>query len=112
MSLVKVANLLRDLPPAGADEQFETLLTRNGVRVERIVSNGQATPLNEWYDQGWDEWVLLLAGSAGLLVEGEAVPRVLSPGDCLLLPARCRHRVEWTDPAARTVWLAVHLNES
>lgn len=90
-------------------ETFELLLERPGIRFERIVSSGQATPPGEWYDQPGDEWVLLLAGSAGLLIEGEPAPRKLQPGDYLLLPAGCRHRVEWTDSAAATVWLACHI---
>lgn len=109
MSPVTTANFMDNLPTAGADEVFETVLSRDGVRIERIVSTGQATPHGEWYDQEWDEWVLLLEGSAGLLIEGEPAPRILSSGDHLLLPARCRHRVEWTDPASRTIWLAVHM---
>jgi len=108
MTGVAVRNMLEDLPPKGPDELFQEILRRPGVRIERIVSSGQATPPGEWYDQGWDEWVLLLAGSAGLLLEGEDEPRNLVPGDYLLLPASCRHRVDWTDPDVQTVWLAVH----
>jgi cupin 2 domain-containing protein len=52
--------------------------------------------------------VLVLTGSAGLLIEGEALPRVLRAGDYLLIPAHRRHRVEWTDGERPTVWLAVH----
>jgi len=26
----------------------------------------------------------------------------------VVIPARCRHRVEWTDPDQETVWLALH----
>jgi cupin 2 domain-containing protein len=78
------------------------------VRVERITSRGHATPPGEWYDQPQDEWVALLAGAARLLVEGEPAARELRPGDWVLLPARLRHRVEWTDPDRDTVWLAVH----
>jgi cupin 2 domain-containing protein len=51
--------------------------------------------------------VVVLAGSAGLMV-GEAQPRRLEPGDYLHIPARKRHRVEWTAPGAATVWLAIH----
>lgn len=103
-------NLLAVLPRAGSTEAFEQLLARPGLRIERIVSHGQATPDGEWYDQAWDEWVLLVSGGAGLLVEGEAAPRTLGPGDYLLLPAHCRHRVAWTDPGRATVWLAVHID--
>ena len=31
------------------------------------------------------------------------------PGDWVILPAHCRHRVAWTDPVRETLWLAVHL---
>ncbi|NTV46153.1 MAG: hypothetical protein HGB11_06455, partial [Chlorobiales bacterium] len=36
------------------------------MRLERIVSEGHATPGGEWFDQEWDEWVILLSGSATL----------------------------------------------
>ncbi len=112
MTTAAIGNLLADLPPPGREEVFQEIFNRPGVRIERIVSCGQATPPGEWYDQGWDEWVLLLAGSAGLLLEGEEGARTLVPGDHLLLPARCRHRVEWTDQEVQTVWLAVHFTGS
>jgi cupin 2 domain-containing protein len=111
MNRIPRGNLFAHLPPAGRDEAFEELLHRPGMRIERIVSSGHATPAGEWYDQEWDEWVLLLAGSAGLLLEGEAEPRTLVPGDYLLLPAGCRHRVAWTDRQVQTVWLALHFTD-
>jgi cupin 2 domain-containing protein len=100
-------NILANLPDS-AEEILETLLEKPGIKIERIISSGQATPQGEWYDQPGDEWVLLLSGSAGLLIEGEISPRRLAAGDYLLLPAGCRHRVEWTDPEVKSVWLAVH----
>lgn len=90
------------------EEEFITLLNAKGVKIERIVSNGQATPEGEWYDQAQDEWVLLLQGEAKILVDGDDEPMNLQAGDYLLLPAHCRHRVTWTDPDRPTVWLAVH----
>jgi len=101
-------NLFVDLPTSLAAEQFTALLTTPHLRIERIVSTGQASPPGFWYDQDRAEWVLVLAGSAGLMIEGEAAPRVLAPGDYLHIPAHTRHRVEWTDAAQPTVWLAVH----
>ncbi|MET0238458.1 MAG: cupin domain-containing protein [Sphingobium sp.] len=101
-------NLLTDLPDASAEEVFTQLLTRPGVRIERIVSQGQVTPEDEPYDQPHDEWVLLLAGAARLWLEGEG-ERALTPGDALLIPAHVRHRVTWTSADPATVWLAVHL---
>ena len=64
-----------------ADEEFTELVTAEGVRIERIVSTGQASPPGFWYDQAWSEWVLVLSGSAGLLFEGEPIPRELKRGD-------------------------------
>ncbi|WP_421726427.1 cupin domain-containing protein [Bauldia sp.] len=104
-------NFLADVPEGAAEEQFTDLLKRPGVRIERIVSDGQASPPGFWYDQGWDEWVLVVSGSAGLQIEGEAERR-LKPGDYILLPAHTRHRVNWTDPDRPTVWLAVHIGEA
>ncbi len=92
-----------------ADEITETLCQGRGVRIERIVSTGQITPEGQWYDQDGDEFVLVVAGAARLLIEGEAQDRELAAGDWLLLPAHCRHRVTWTDADKPTVWLAVHL---
>lgn len=100
-------NILANLP-ASPEEIFETLLEKPGIKIERIISSGQATPHGEWYDQARDEWVLLVSGTAGLLLEGEDSVRRLVAGDYLYLPAGCRHRVEWTDPHVKSVWLAVH----
>jgi cupin 2 domain-containing protein len=91
-----------------AQELVEELVRTPTARLERIVSRGHRTPDGEWYDQEWDEWVVVLAGAARLRIEGEADEVALRPGDSLVLPAHVRHRVEWTDPDADTVWLALH----
>jgi cupin 2 domain-containing protein len=100
-------NLLTPLPDARAAEQIETLLTRPGLRVERIVSLGQASPPGFWYDQAEGEWGLVLAGAAKLRFADEPEARLLRPGDWLDIAPHRRHRVDWTDPATPTVWLAV-----
>lgn len=105
-----MTNLFADLPVTADAELFNDLLKRPGVRIERIVSTGQASPPGYWYDQDWDEWILLLAGSAGLVIEGDAEV-TLNPGDHVFLPAHRRHRVAWTDAGRPTVWLAVHIGE-
>ena len=83
-------------------------LSAANARIERIVSHAHASPDGFWYDQEWAEWVIVLKGSAGLQVEGEDAPRVLSSGDYVHLPAHTRHRVVWTAPGEPTVWLALH----
>ena len=101
-------NLLSNLPTATNEEQFLALLQRPGVRLERIVSHGQATPPGEWLSQAHEEWVLLLTGGAKLTLEGQPT-LALGPGDHVLIRAGQAHRVDWTQPNAPTVWLALHL---
>jgi cupin 2 domain-containing protein len=104
-------NLFACVPVTLAEEQVIELVSAPGLRVERIVSTGQASPPGFWYDQDWAEWVLILSGSAGLQIEGEAEPRLLLPGSHLHLPRHCRHRVAWTSAEPATVWLAVHYRD-
>ena len=104
-------NIFTDLPAAALQEELTDLLARPGLRIERIVSTGQASPPGFWYDQAHDEWVILLSGGAGLAIDGEAEMR-LAPGDYVFLPAHQRHRVTWTDAERPTVWLAVHVGET
>jgi cupin 2 domain-containing protein len=106
--LTAAGNIFEHVLRDAADEEFTELVAAEGVRIERIVSTGQASPPGFWYDQEWSEWVLVLSGSAGLLFEGEPTPRELKRGDYLLIPAGRRHRVEWTDATEPTIWLAVH----
>jgi cupin 2 domain-containing protein len=100
-------NLLWPLPDASAAEHIDPLLNQPGLRIERIVSWGQASPPGFWYDQPEAEWVLVLAGTARLRFADETEARVLGPGDCVDIAPHRRHRVEWTDPTIATVWLAI-----
>lgn len=101
-------NLFESLPQNLPAELIENLLVEDGLRLERIVSAGHVTPAGEWYDQNSDEWVVLLTGAARLLFEAPEEVVTLRPGDHLKIPAHCKHRVEWTDPDATTIWLALH----
>ncbi len=102
-------NLFNALPESLPEEQFDVLLRRDGLKLERIVSTGHTTPPGEWYDQDGDEWVTLLTGAARLRLASPDEELTLRPGDHLLIPAHRRHRVEWTSPNEPTVWLALHL---
>lgn len=103
-------SLLHPLPHAGGGgEVFEDLLRCGKLRIERIVSRGDATPPGEWYDQAQDEWVLVVAGEGEIEFEdgGAHQSIILGPGDWVRIPAGLRHRVLRT--ANPTVWLAVWL---
>ena len=104
----RVENVLKKLPPAKRAEAFSELLKRPGLRIERIVSRGQATPEVEPMVQNHDEWVLLLEGAAGMRIEDSAEVR-LAPGDHLLIAKGQKHWVTYTAKDRATVWLAVHL---
>ena len=101
-------NLFADMPARLAREQITTLLSAPGIRIERIVSCGQASAPDDWYDQAQAEWVIVLAGAARLMFEGDAAAIPMGPGDHVHIPPHRRHRVAWTDPGQATVWLAVH----
>ncbi|TWH76719.1 cupin 2 domain-containing protein [Azomonas agilis] len=107
-----IANLLNSLPNTQDAERFEDILKVPGCRVERIVSFGQTSPADFWYDQSWDEWVLVLSGEALLQLEDRSEPVRLLAGDHLLIPARLRHRVAFTSPDEPTIWLALHIGET
>lgn len=98
------------IPDDRTQEHVFPLVESKGARIERIVSWGQASPPELWYDQASDEWVAVLAGAAGLRFEGEPDILELGPGDHVLIPAHRRHRVEWTDATRPAIWLAVHLS--
>jgi cupin 2 domain-containing protein len=101
-------NLLSALPRGEAAELVEVLTQGAGVRIERIVSTGQASPPGFWYDQPQDEFVVVLAGSAVLRFEKGDRRFDLRPGDWIEVPAHARHRVEFSQADPPTVWLAVH----
>jgi len=102
------ANLFEQIPAALTDELVETLCHSSDVRIERIVSHGQASPPDFWYDEDWHEFVLLVAGGARLSFADGTPPVDLTPGDWLDIPAHRQHRVDATDPEQDTIWLAVH----
>ena len=103
--MTKSANLFTGLPSNLPEELIEKLVDVPGIRIERIVSTGHTSPPEFWYDQSESEWVIVLHGEAVLAFEDET--RVLKPGDYVLIPPHCKHRVDSTSQAEPTVWLAV-----
>ena len=84
--------------------------TRHAMEEMGIFSLGEELGfdilvLNEL---GEKEWVMVLEGAARIRFEDGMDAIELRPGDYLTIPAHKRHRVEWTVPDQRTVWLAIH----
>lgn len=109
-SRVEVQNLFANVPRNLPKELVQTLLPIPGGRIERIVSHGHVSPENFWYDQDQNEWVIVLQGSARLQFEDGVIE--MGPGDFVNIPAKMRHRVEWTTPNEPTVWLGVRYGDA
>lgn len=99
-------NIFSNIPENIPDEIFEKIISNDKMKIERIVSKGQSSPKDFWYDQGQNEWVLLLKGKAKLQFDHDETV-VLREGDYINIPAHKKHRVEWTDPNEETIWLAI-----
>jgi len=102
-------NLFQSPSIPSTEEFCELLLPDRGVRIERIISAGQASPPDFWYDQDRDEWVALLQGQARLVWD-DGRRQDLQAGDWLFIPAHERHRVDWTSKEPSCIWLAIHGN--
>jgi cupin 2 domain-containing protein len=106
-SMISHGHFLQDAASGLPDEIVEVMLSGRDVRIERIVSHGQASPPGYWYDQDEHEWVMLLEGEAALRFEGDQPLLRMTPGMHVHIPAHARHRVESTAPDRRSIWLAV-----
>ena len=101
------SNIFGEIPKKLKEELFEDIISKEGLKIERIVSYGHTTPKSEWYEQGHDEWVILLKGEAIVSFFDEEDIK-LKAGDYLNILALKKHRVSWTLPKQESVWLAVH----
>ncbi len=102
----EAGNVFANIPATLPEELIEVLLKCGNVRIERIVSQGQASPAGYWYDQDQPEWVMVVQGEARL--EFETGELLMNAGDFVNIPAGKKHRVAGTKPGEQTVWLAVY----
>lgn len=86
-------------------EQFFDLLKDDKIKIEKIVSNGQSSSVNFWYEQKENEFVLILKGNAILEYEDKDIE--LKEGDYINIKAFTKHRVKYTNKDEPTIWLAV-----
>ncbi len=89
-------------------EFFETLFENKFLKIEKIISEGHSSEPDFWFDQETYEWVILLRGRACLRFKDKPDPIILTEGDYLLIKPHEAHRVEWTAPNQKTIWLAIH----
>lgn len=98
-------NIFENISQDKENEQFLKIIKNNTVRIERIVSTGQISPDNFWYDQDENEFVVLLEGCA--ILEFEDKECELKKGDCINIESHIKHRIKYTDINGPTIWLAV-----
>ncbi|MFA6741672.1 MAG: cupin domain-containing protein [Arcobacteraceae bacterium] len=87
------------------EEFFFEIFKNETIKIEKIVSNGQTSPENFWYEQEKSEFILLLEGFA--ILEFEDFEIELKKGDCINIKAKQKHRVKFTSLNEPTIWFAV-----
>ena len=98
-------NIFEEIIIDKSKEKFFEIFKNETIKIEKIVSNGQKSPDNFWYEQEQSEFVLLLEGFAILEFEDKEIE--LKKGDCLNIKAMQKHRVKFTSLDESTVWFAV-----
>lgn len=98
-------NIFDEIPVDKSEEKFFEIFKDEKIKIEKIVSNGQKSPQDFWYEQEKNEFVLILEGFA--IVEFEDFEVELKKGDCLNIKAYQKHRVKFTTLDETTIWFAV-----
>lgn len=108
MKKIPYGNIFANLPRIKKQEVFQVLVKNKKLTLERIISTGQVTKEGQWLKQKHNEWVVLLKGKAILRFWGKKKLLSLKRGDYVFIPKDLKHRVEWTAPDQKSVWLALH----
>jgi cupin 2 domain-containing protein len=98
-------NLFNNIPSSIPDEIFETIISTPFIKIERIISKGQKSDPDFWYDQEKSEWIIVLQGKARLQFEDKTI--CLAPGDYTNIDPHQKHRIDWTTSRKETIWLAI-----
>ena len=102
---MKKYNIFEEIIIDKNEEKFFEIFKNETIKIEKIVSNGQTSPQNFWYEQEENEFVLVLEGFAILQFEDKEIE--LKKGDCLNIKAMQKHRVKFTSLDEPTIWFAV-----
>lgn len=101
---------LKGVNYSAQEEHVDSLYKNKQIHIKRIVSHGQLTPPDQWYDQSEVEWVVLVQGQASLEFEkGNMVH--MEAGDYLKIDAGNRHKITYTSKYPPCIWVAVYINE-
>ena len=99
-------SIFQDIPKDLKEEFIEDILVSENLKIERIISYGHSSPKEGWYNQDKNEWVILLDGEAVVSFKNSNDVK-LEKGDYINIPSHVEHKVSWTKPNYKTVWLAV-----
>jgi len=99
-------NLFASIPGNLDSEVFELILKHENIKIERIVSKGHKSPETGWYDQTYNEWVVVIRGEAVITFEDRKVS--MYTGSYINIPAHTKHKVICTKLEEETIWLAIH----
>ena len=103
--MIEKYNIFEKIKIDKKDEQFFEIFKNDKIKIEKIVSNGQKSPKDFWYEQDKSEKILLLSGFA--ILEFEDFEIELKKGDCLNIDVFLKHRVKFTSVDEPTIWFAV-----
>ncbi len=105
IKLIEKYNIFKEILIDKSEEKFFEIFKNENIKIEKIVSSGQKSPDNFWYEQEKSEYILLLSGYA--ILEFEDFEIELNKGDCLNIEASKKHRVKFTSLDEPTIWFAV-----
>ncbi|MFZ9659322.1 MAG: cupin domain-containing protein [Arcobacteraceae bacterium] len=96
------------LKQTASKETFEQIINNSKIKIEKIISYGDITPEDFWYDQDQDEFVMIIEGFAIIKYEDGTIFE-LHQDDNLYIPAHQKHKVIYTKN--RTIWLAMFIKD-
>ena len=102
---MNTANIFDNIFIDKKNEQVFDILKKDNIRIEKIVSNGQKSEKDFWYEQEENEFIMVIDGDA--IIEFEDKECELKKGDYLIIEKMIKHRVKYTDTNGPTIWLAV-----
>ncbi len=101
------SNIFQKIPEILTEEIFEDIIKADKFKIERIISFGHSSPQVGWYQSELSEWVMVLEGEAILTFE-TSEEKKLQKGDYINILPFVKHKVSWTLPNSKTIWLAIH----